>query len=140
MTHTYSSAILSFAALFGGQAMAANDAPVTREQVKAELAEAIRTGNIVTGESGAKLNEQFPQLYPQQEAASSVTRAQVKAELAEAIRTGNMIVGESGLKLNKIYPGNYPAQQHNSTVTRAQVKAELAQAISNGLRNRYIEP
>src|SRR5690606_31700699 len=109
MTHTYSSAtVLSFAALFAGQAMAANDAPVTREQVKAELAEAIRTGNIVTGESSTKLNEQFPQLYPQQEDASSVTRAQVKAKLAQARRTGNMIVGESGLKLNEIYPGNYP--------------------------------
>lgn len=34
MTHTYSFAtVLSFAALFAGQAMAANDAPVTREQV-----------------------------------------------------------------------------------------------------------
>ena len=111
MTHTKVSTIVcAFSAVFVGQAIASNDSVVTRAQVKAELAEAIRTGNIVTGESSAKLNEQFPHLYPQQAAASSVTRAQVKAELAKAIRTGNMVEGESGVKLNEIYPGKYPTQ------------------------------
>ena len=88
MTHTYSSAtVLSFAALFAGQAMAANDAPVTRDQVKAELAQAIQTGNIVVGESGERLNEIYPHNYAQQP-ASTVTRAQVQAELADAATTG----------------------------------------------------
>src|SRR5690606_14074013 len=100
MTHTKVSTIVcAFSAVFLGQAIASNDSLVTREQVKAELAEAIRTGNIITGESSAKLNEQFPQLYPQQATASSLTRAQVKAELAEAIRTGNIATGESSAKL-----------------------------------------
>ena len=108
MTHANVSTIVcAFSAVFVGQAIAANDPLVTREQVKAELAEAIRTGNIVTGESSAKLNEQFPQLYPQQAATSSVTRAQVKAELAQAIKTGNIVEGESGVKLNEMYPDKY---------------------------------
>ncbi|NYT60243.1 DUF4148 domain-containing protein [Alcaligenaceae bacterium] len=65
MTHTKVSTIVcAFSAVLLGQAIASNDSLVTREQVKAELAEAIRTGNIITGESSAKLNEQFPQLYP----------------------------------------------------------------------------
>src|SRR5690606_28514391 len=96
MTRTKFSAIaLVLSALFTGQAMAAgNDSIVTRDQVKAELAEAIRTGNIVTGESSARLNEQFPALYPEQQVQSTVTRAQVQAELADAIRRGDIIVGE----------------------------------------------
>jgi len=45
MTRTQISAIaFAFSALFAGQAMAATDAPVTRAQVKAELAEAINSG------------------------------------------------------------------------------------------------
>jgi Domain of unknown function (DUF4148) len=35
----------------------------TRDQVRAELAEAIRTGDISVGESSLKLNERFPHLY-----------------------------------------------------------------------------
>ncbi|HEY5580195.1 MAG TPA: DUF4148 domain-containing protein [Rhodoferax sp.] len=39
-------------------------AGVTREQVKAELAEAVRTGDIMAGEeSGLKLNELYPNRY-----------------------------------------------------------------------------
>jgi len=36
----------------------------TREQVKAELAEAVRTGNIVVGERSETLKELYPNLYP----------------------------------------------------------------------------
>jgi hypothetical protein len=40
-------------------------AQVTREQVKAELAEAIRTGDIVgEPEQGLKLNQMYPNRYP----------------------------------------------------------------------------
>ena len=40
-------------------------AGTTREQVKAELAEAIRTGDIMAGgESNLKLNEVYPNRYP----------------------------------------------------------------------------
>ncbi len=54
-------------AVSAGQVLAADPAPQgkTREQVKAELAEALRTGDIVAGgDSGMKLNELFPNRYP----------------------------------------------------------------------------
>ena len=104
----------------------------TRDQVKAELAEAIRTGDVLaSGESGLKLNELYPQRYPHAPAAVATTRAQVKAELAEAIRTGDMIAsGESGLKLNEEFPqryakarGLYASQAQQSTSAAASTVA-----------------
>ncbi|MGB6102313.1 MAG: DUF4148 domain-containing protein [Pusillimonas sp.] len=140
MTRTQVSALaLSFSAFFAGQAMAANTtASLTREQVKAELAEAVRTGNIVVGESSARLNEQFPQLYPEQQASSSVTRSQVQAELAAAIRAGNVTVGESSAKLNEVFPQDY-AQQNVAGKSRDQVYNELAEAAANGSLYRHID-
>ena len=44
---------------------AQSNSRITREQVRAELREAQRTGNIVAGgESGQKLNELYPNRYP----------------------------------------------------------------------------
>jgi hypothetical protein len=108
-------------------------AQMTREQVKAELADAIRTGDIFEGESGLKLNEINPGRYPARPLPAGKTRVQVKAELAEAIRTGDMLAGgESELKLNEIYPDRYPAKTVLAGKTREQVKVELAEAIRTG--------
>ncbi|MCC2597796.1 DUF4148 domain-containing protein [Pusillimonas sp. MFBS29] len=138
-THTYAIALI-FTYLFAGQTMAASiNTPVTREQVKAELAEAIRTGDVSPGESGLKLNEQFPQRYPTQQVVATKSRQQVVAELAEAVRTGNISSGEGGLKLNELFPYNYPPQDRSASKSREQVKAELAEAISTGQLYAYIE-
>jgi predicted RNase H-like HicB family nuclease len=111
MNRSYFSAItLAVAALAAGNAMAADaSAAKTREQVKAELAEAIRTGDfVVNSETQQKANELNPGLYPAKSAAQGKTREQVKAELAEALRTGNIMAdGETGLKLNQLYPQRY---------------------------------
>jgi len=109
-------------------------AGVTREQVRFELAEAVRTGDIIAdGERGLKLNELYPNRYPAKQVQSSVTREQVKAELVEAIRTGDIMAGgEHGGKLNELYPNSYPVKQVQSSVTREQVNAELAEAIRTG--------
>ena len=67
MKRSYLSAIaIAFAALSAGQAMAADaSTPITRDQVKAELAEAVRTGDILAaGDTGLKMNELFPGSYP----------------------------------------------------------------------------
>jgi hypothetical protein len=107
----------------------------TREQVKAEYAEAVRTGDVIpAGDAGLKLNELYPQRYPHGAVAVAVSRAQVKAELAEAIRTGDMMAtGELGLKLNEEFPQRYPAiVAVASTKTRDQVNAETREAIRNG--------
>ena len=109
-------------------------ADVTREQVKAELAAAVRTGDImVGGESSLKRNELSPSHYPAAAVTPSATREQRQAEFAEAVRTGNILAsGESNLKLNELYPNRYPDQAVHSSVTRAQVKTELVQAVRSG--------
>ena len=87
-------------------------AQVTREQVNAEYAQAVRTGDIVgEPEQGLKLNQMYPDRYPAKQAQAGRTRAEVLAELADAQRTGD-IVGEpeQGLKLNQMYPTRYPAK------------------------------
>ena len=133
-----SAVVFALTSVFAAQAMAATDAPVTREQVKAELAEAVRTGNMLAGESSATLREIYPHNYPAQP-ASTVTRAQVKAELAEAMRSGNMLVGESSETLREVYPQNYPAEQQVASKSRDEVRAELAEAFAVGLMDRPIE-
>lgn len=82
---------------------------ISREQVRMELADAIRSGDVATGESSLSRRELFPQRYPAPAAAAmGKTRAQVQAELAEAIRTGDLVAnGETGLKLNQLQPSLY---------------------------------
>ena len=83
---------------------------VSRAQVKAELAEAIRTGDVMaSGELGLKLNEEFPERYPAVVAvASTKTRDQVNAETREAIRNGDMYAADEGTtKLNEEFPQRY---------------------------------
>jgi len=110
------------------------DGTMTRAQVKAELAEAMRSGNMLApGESGLTLRELNPQRYPAPVVAVSKTRAQVKTELADAIRTGDILANdESGLRVNEEHPQLYPAQVVAAGKTRAQVKTELAEAIRTG--------
>lgn len=102
---------LSFALL---SAAAFADSGLTRAEVKAELTEAIRTGDVIAyGDSGQKLNEIFADRYPAKPVAFGKTRAEVKVELAHAIRTGDMLAGgESGQKLNELTPHLYPMPAH----------------------------
>jgi len=126
---------LAFAALAAGNALAATTAgPHTREQVRAELAEAQRTGDIsAPGNSGKKLNELYPQQYPAKAAVQGLTHEQVQAELAQAQRTGDMVAhGNSGKKLNELYPNRYPAKAETQGLSREQVLAELVQAQRRG--------
>jgi ribosomal protein L30E len=119
------------AALIAGPALADTSAK-TRDQVQAELAQAVRTGNIVAvGEDSMTLNEQFPGLYPQQTAKAGKTGEQAQAELAEAVRNGDIVVGTSS-KLNQMFPDLYPKQAAKAGKTREQVKTELAEAVRTG--------
>lgn len=97
MNRTYASILAASLVAFAANAALAADAsaPKTREQVKAELAEAIRTGEIVNTESGQKMNEMFPSWYPAKPVTpvtQGKTREQVQSELTEAIRNGTMPV------------------------------------------------
>lgn len=128
-----SSIAFALSALTFGQAFAAH-APLTREQVRMELAEAQRTGDIVVdSETGLKANELNPGMYPAKPMGMSKTRDQVRMELAEAKRTGDIVVdSETGMKANELNPSMYPAQAKGMGKTRAQVKAELADAVAKG--------
>lgn len=108
--HPISTISLLILALCAGQVMAQNQGPKTRAEVKAELEEAKRTGNMpASGETGQMLNELNPSAYPPKAAVVCKTREQVMAELAEAQRTGNMPAdGESGCMLKDLYPDLYP--------------------------------
>ncbi|MFO6418633.1 DUF4148 domain-containing protein [Hylemonella sp. W303a] len=118
------------AALIAGPALA--DTAKTREQVQAELAQAVRSGTIVAvGEDSLTLNEQFPGLYPQQTAKAGKTAEQAQAELTAAVRNGDMVVGTSS-KMNQLFPDLYPKQAAKAGKTREQVQAELADAVRTG--------
>ena len=134
MKTTYIATIALLLASLGSSYAIADDStqPPSRAKVLAELAEAKRTGDLIDGHSGKKLNELYPSLYPAKAAEPGVTRAQVLAELAEAKRTGELVDGHSGKKLNELYPSLYPAKTVQPGATRAQVLAELAEAMRTG--------
>ena len=119
LSHTFGSLLLLAAFAASAQAQAGK----TREQVRAELDEAIRTGDMIAGESGLKLNELYPQRYPAVAVLPAKTREQVKAELAEAIRTGDMISGESGRTLYEQFPERYAKARRASQVTQVAAAA-----------------
>lgn len=150
MKYATASIALAVAALLTGHAQAADNVGKTRAQVRAELAEAQRTGDIVASKdmgdefgpaNGRKLNELFPAAYPAKAATTGKTRAQVQAELAEAQRTGDIAASKDmgdefgpahGRKLNELFPAAYPAKPVVQGKTRAQVQAELAEAQRTG--------
>lgn len=105
-------------------------AGTTRAQVEAELAEAIRTGNMMAnGESGLTMRELYPGSYPAPAAAAAipVSRGQVKAELQDARSQGTTaIISEGGMTSGDESPKMAMGK------TRAQVRAELAEAIRTG--------
>ncbi|PKO76418.1 MAG: hypothetical protein CVU21_13215 [Betaproteobacteria bacterium HGW-Betaproteobacteria-15] len=108
-----SAVAIAISTLGAGQVLAADPAaPKTRAEVKTELAEAIRSGNMIAdSESGATFKQLYPHRYAQQPATTGKTRAEVKAELVEAIRSGNMIADrESGATFKQLYPGRYAPQ------------------------------
>ena len=121
MKRTQISAIaIAFSTLFAGQAMAADNAPITREQVKAEIVQAVNNGYNVVTESGRFAKDVFSSNYPAPQ-VESLTRAQVRAELAEAIASGNVIVNESGQRANEVFSSNY-AQDSSIGKSREEVR------------------
>lgn len=103
----------------------------TREQVRAELLEAQRTGDVMAdGESGMRLNELYPRNFPASTTAQGRARTEVRSELLEAQRRGELMsFGDSESAFTQRYPGSTPA---TSGMTRAEVKAQLLDAQRRG--------
>jgi hypothetical protein len=125
MKTSYAAAlILALATLAVGQANAQEAYAKTRDQVRSELAEAVRTGDVIaTGETPLKLNQLYPSQYPVKASVQGKTREQVRTELSDALRRGDIMAGgESKLKLNELYPNQYPAK--NAQAKSQQVKTQ----------------
>lgn len=80
----------------------------TREAVKAELAEAVRMGDIPLMDNGLTPREMNPSAYPARPTPVGKTRAQVIAELVEAKRMGDYPLLENGQTPREINPSAYP--------------------------------
>lgn len=106
--------------------------PITREQVQFELREAIRTGDIIEGDSSLTRYELNPGRYPAHPTVVGKTREQVQAELRDAIRTGDIIEGDAGLTRYERNPGAYPVRPVAAGKTRGEVRAEFAEALRTG--------
>jgi hypothetical protein len=88
----------------------------TAAQVRAELDEAQRNGDIVlSGESGLTERQLHPNAYPAGEVYAGKTVEQVRAETLQAIRSGDILApGESGLTLRQENPQLYLARERGS--------------------------
>ncbi len=113
-------------------AAGAQDAGLTREQVKAELAEARRLGELPSGEVGRTPREISPGRYPAASAPAGPTRAEVIAQLKEARRNGDIEFGETGRTAYESAPGRYPQRVAEPGLTRDEVCAEYRAARRTG--------
>lgn len=104
-------------ALFAGQAMAADAAPKTRAEVKAEAASAVKSGEAAHGE--------MPKVKTAEGKKSSTTRAARKAAAASAVKAGQAAEGEQA-------KAPAAADDKKSTTTRAARKAAAASAVKSG--------
>jgi hypothetical protein len=106
----------------------------TRAEVRAELAQAIHSGDLLgAGEAGIPLNQLHPQQYPAIAHEAGKSREQVRAELDDALRSGDIVAGgESSQKRNEINPSLYPPVVMAAGKTREEAKAELAEALRTG--------
>lgn len=95
------------------EASQAATAGKTREQVRQELATAIQNGEIISGNRGETLAEQYPGRYPKAETAGK-TREQVKKELADAVQSGQIVTGRHGKTLAERYPNRYAGKSGSS--------------------------
>jgi hypothetical protein len=130
-THRHSLLFVLLAAAAGAHAQATS--PRTTQEVRAELMQALRNGDVIAnGETGLTLRELYPQRYGTAP-ASTLTRAAVLQQLQEAQRTGDLLAdGDAGLKLNELRPQAYPPKEAVAGKTRAQAQAELREAIRTG--------
>ncbi len=98
----------------------------SRAEVRAELADATRTGDVVTGEFGFPRNQIWPALYPAQHESPGKTREEVRAELDEAGRTGDIITGDFGFQRNVIAAASYSSGAQSPSTQSPSVKVASA--------------
>lgn len=114
-------------------AHAQSTTPRTRDEVRSELAEAVRNGTILQGEIGLAPRDLYPENNPPLPQAPGRSRASVQAELAEARRTGDILApGESGLPLKETFPSLYSLRAHPVYAGAATERDVHCRACSDG--------
>jgi hypothetical protein len=95
---------LALTAIAAGSVFAADMTPKTRDQVRAELAQAQRDGSLIAdGQTGATFRDLFPGQYMQPAASFTTSRDQVRAELLKAQRDGSLVAdGQTGATFRQI--------------------------------------
>lgn len=104
----------------------ADEAPLTRGQVKAELNQAIATHTL-------QRTDYDLDAVPAAAVASTVTRSDVVADLASAKAERKALKGPDA---NRTFNPSGVAILATSTLTRAEVKAEVLQAQADGTLQR----
>jgi hypothetical protein len=84
----------------------------TRDQVRAELAEAQRNGTLIAdGQTSATFRDLSPGRYATMPAISMTTRATVQAELRDAWARGELVAdGQTGATYRDLAPHRYTMQ------------------------------
>lgn len=102
----------------------ADEAPLTRAQVKAEATKAALEGTLPRPDDPAFV---YPQATP-----STLTREQVVADLRRSPAVGIALIApeEAG------YHDLHPQSQGSSTLTRSEVQSEVRQAVKDGTLRR----
>jgi Domain of unknown function (DUF4148) len=102
----------------------------TREQVRAELAEANRDGSILSGD-GTLWRDLGKPRQPADPASANGTREQLRGELAQGNHEGTILSNDGTLWTDLGKP-RQPADAILARKTREQVRTELAEANRDG--------
>lgn len=104
------------------------DTGLTREQVKADLAQAQRTGDLVDYETGLKQNQLFPGAYPATTATATSTAAKTASEQLPVLAVETLPPTSAGVarpahqrvRLNSALPWDYEAISQRSAEALAR--------------------
>lgn len=111
---------------------------LTRDQVRQELVDALRTGSLTApGEAGLTLREQNPQRFAASATGRALpvpkSRAEVVRELQAAQLAGELpLLGEQSAGSDGRALGAPPLRRMGHALTRAQVMADYREAARNG--------
>ena len=105
-----------------------------RERVQAELAQALRDGTIMSGDSTGAMELEQAARHPAAPVPVDPARErQVQAELTQALRDGTIISGDSTGAMDLERAARHPAAPVVADVVQQhRVQAELAEAQRNG--------